>query len=462
MRIKFNSLYNFHLSWPVSLCTVANFINTADRTLLPLSIHTISSEVNLSLRWEGFILSAFFIGYISSQVLGASTAKKFGGKMILSLSVFFWSLITLLTPHIVHINIWWLLLSRILLGVMEGLALPASYHIIAESSLPEERSRHISYLMAGGASGQMVAAFLSPHFYWQSSFYFFGISGIVWVVVWHFTYNKIDNSFLRLPMILSINDTKPSLSATSLTSTSPKKFANSQSSLTSLNQIRTADENGQSTKFIAPILRLSAKKINWKDYFNQMPLISIYLAHFAMGWMNYTVILWLPKYLEMNLGANRESLSFTAVPFIFNTISGIFSGHIADELIVKKKWSILNVRRLMTSLGLLPGAISFIIFANISSLSMAILCIAILMGFSAFNSSGHMSNHADIGGHYAGVTFAIANTIGTIPGILCGPITVEIVQMSHGRWFPVFFLAAILNLFSSLFYHLHSSTNKLF
>ena len=33
------------------------------------------------------------------------------------------------------------------------------------------------------------------------------------------------------------------------------------------------------------------------------------------------------------------------------------------------------------------------------------------MSLSACNSAGHLSNHADIAPHYAGVTFAISNTM---------------------------------------------------
>ena len=33
------------------------------------------------------------------------------------------------------------------------------------------------------------------------------------------------------------------------------------------------------------------------------------------------------------------------------------------------------------------------------------------MGLSACNSSGHLSNHADVAPNHAGITFAISNTL---------------------------------------------------
>lgn len=45
----------------------------------------------------------------------------------------------------------------------------------------------------------------------------------------------------------------------------------------------------------------------------------------------------------------------------------------------------------------------------------------------------------------------------TIPGILCGPLTAELVTASQGRWMPVFVLAAAVNFTGAIIYQTHSS-----
>lgn len=90
--------------------------------------------------------------------------------------------------------------------------------------------------------------------------------------------------------------------------------------------------------------------------------------------------------------------------------------------------------------------------------SFRIVCIS--MGLCACNSAGHLSNHADIAPNHAGLTFAISNTIATIPGILCGPVTAELVTSSHGRWFPVFVLAAVVNFTGAVVYASQSSATQ--
>lgn len=48
----------------------------------------------------------------------------------------------------------------------------------------------------------------------------------------------------------------------------------------------------------------------------------------------------------------------------------------------------------------------------------------------------------------------------TIPGILCGPVTAELVTQSHGRWFPVFVLAGCVNFVGAVIYVSQSSASQ--
>jgi hypothetical protein len=52
----------------VSLCSIANFINAADRVIMPIAIVPMTDEFKWSLHWQGWILSAFAFGYLTSQV----------------------------------------------------------------------------------------------------------------------------------------------------------------------------------------------------------------------------------------------------------------------------------------------------------------------------------------------------------------------------------------------------------
>ncbi len=91
-----------------------------------------------------------------------------------------------------------------------------------------------------------------------------------------------------------------------------------------------------------------------------------------MSWTINLINVWLPFYLSKRLGASSSSLSYTAVPYLINSISSIGFGHLADSLVLRN-WSVLAVRRLMTAIGLIGSAMFLIIFMTVDNLGIAIL-----------------------------------------------------------------------------------------
>ena len=393
----------------IALCSAANFINSADRTIMPIAVIPMSRQFNWSLSVQGWILSSMLFGYLTSQVVGAPAASKFGGKRVLTFAVLLWSISTIITPFVAD-DIKSLVVLRVILGLGEGLCLPTIFTIFAHSIPVQERSRAFSYLIGSGTIGQTLAALLCPHLTWEWMFYTFGALGLAWVCIWMIYYVDISDGSTdadAIPLVAS--------------------------------QVRS--------KFVPYI-----------KFVTFWPLWAIYVAHFAMNWTNYIIMNWLPSYLVNTLGADKESISLTALPYLINSAAGVFAGHWADSLI-EKNWSLISVRRIMTTFGLVLPAFFLMIFSTVNALLPAILFISCSMGFIAFNSAGHLSNHADVAPNHAGITFAVSNTIATIPGILAGPLTAELVTQSSGRWFPVFILASLINLTGAVIYASQSSAN---
>jgi MFS family permease len=110
------------------------------------------------------LLSCFFIYLFSLllKIIGGSFAKKFGGKNVLTFAVFLWSLLTFLTPLFAY-SVPTLIISRILLGIAEGVGLPAVVQIFSTCVLVDERSRAFGYLVGFGSVGQTVAAIVNKY-----------------------------------------------------------------------------------------------------------------------------------------------------------------------------------------------------------------------------------------------------------------------------------------------------------
>ena len=383
---------------------------------MPIAIIPMSKHYRWSLTLQGWILSSMLFGYLTSQMFGASACNRFGTKRVLTFAVLIWSLSILSTPHVAG-DTKTLIFMRIMLGIGEGLCLPTIFTIFAQSVPVAERSRAFSYLIGAGTMGQTLSALLCPHLNWQWMFYTFGAAGICWSALF---------------LVYYIDTT------TSLSSSEPDPEDN--------------------VPLVLPGPSGRQKSIPLLTYISIWPLWAIYCAHFAMNWTNYIVMNWLPTYLVNTLGANRQSISLTALPYLVNSGSGVFAGHIADSLI-NANWSVISVRKIMTTIGLVLPALFLLLFSTVNNLLLAILFITFSMAFISFNSAGHLSNHADVAPSHAGLTFAVSNTIATIPGILAGPLTAELVTQSHGRWFPVFVLASLINLTGAVIYASQASAN---
>jgi len=57
----------------VALCSFSNLINAADRAIMPIAVLQMAPEFKWDMHSQGWVLSAFPIGYFSSQVLNLNT-----------------------------------------------------------------------------------------------------------------------------------------------------------------------------------------------------------------------------------------------------------------------------------------------------------------------------------------------------------------------------------------------------
>ena len=104
------------------------------------------------------------------------------------------------------------------------------------------------------------------------------------------------------------------------------------------------------------------------------------------------------------------------------------------------------------------------IMTTISSSGAALALMTLLFFFGSATNSGYMANHADLSRSYAGLTFGIANTAATIPGLIAGPLTAAILGGDTGAdapWGAIFGLAAAVNVVGALVYATLAKADKL-
>ena len=99
-----------------------------------------------------------------------------------------WSVGTLIAPPAAQYSIMALCVTRMVVGLGEGVAPSAATSLLAKMMPPNERSRAVSYVWGGLDVGSVIGLLLCgpliKAFGWPSVFYLFAVLGLLWCAAW--------------------------------------------------------------------------------------------------------------------------------------------------------------------------------------------------------------------------------------------------------------------------------------
>jgi len=446
-------------TWPerfkvVFMCFISFVICNLDRINISIAILPMAKTYGWSQSTVGIVQSAFYVGYILTQIPGGYWANKYGGKLVLGAGVVAWSLMTFLTPLAANSPLPILLLARVLLGIGEGVAMPAMNQMVSSWVPKQERSRSLSAIYSGMYMGSVLGLLLCPQliiaFGWPSVFYSFGSLGFVWWALWQF---GIGSSPENCP---GISESEKSYILKSIGTVSVKKDK------TSATGLKSEDKQTEEEYYDKTASFQTETKIPWKALLSHPAAWAINIAHFCVTYGYFVLLTWLPTYFSTQLGFDLSTSSFFAIiPWLAMFVCANIGGNIADFLL-KKKMSITKVRKLMQTIGFLGPALFLGLVATTTHANLAVLFMSCALGLSSFSQSGVYSNHADIGPQYSGVLLGISNTIAALPGIFGVALTGFILDATANNWSIVFGIAIAFYLLGTVVYNLFATGERVF
>jgi MFS family permease len=169
---KIATLTGMFLAWAVGY---------ADRVLMSTALVPISHEFSLTAREAGMLLSAFYVSYALTQLVGGWLSDRFGSRIVVVMCIVMWSIFTGAT------SLAWsfasLLAIRFMFGFGEGSFSPASSVTVAEVFPKVERARAKSFLIStvylGNAAGSGLIVLTVAKMGWRGSFDILAISGVL-------------------------------------------------------------------------------------------------------------------------------------------------------------------------------------------------------------------------------------------------------------------------------------------
>lgn len=172
--------------WIVPLLGLAIFVNYVDRGNLATAAPLIKDELHLTSVQIGILISAFFWTYTPGQVLAGWLGEKINPYRTLALGLAIWATATALMG--VSSGFAAILALRLMLGLGETAAFPASSKIIAQHVPPHRlgaANAQISMgLSLGPAFGTLVGGLMMASLGWRSGFLLVGLSSLLWLIPW--------------------------------------------------------------------------------------------------------------------------------------------------------------------------------------------------------------------------------------------------------------------------------------
>ncbi|KAM3596534.1 uncharacterized protein V6R79_016204 [Siganus canaliculatus] len=373
---------------------------------------------------QGWLLSAFFFGYLCTQVPGGYLSGHYGGSIFFGLGVLGTAVLTILTPLAAQLGAHWLFALRALEGFGEGVTFPAMMSMWARWAPPLERSRLTTMSGSGANFGAFMALPLTGYICqtlgWPAVFYICGGAGCLWAVVWFIFVSDDPRTHRRI-------------------SKEERDYI-----------INAIGPQGTGHGWTMPLLPMLLSAPLWAIIFTSM----------CGNWTYYTLLTSLPTYMDNIMHFDLKSNGFlSALPYLGAWLFSTLSGVVADCLIERKVFSVTVVRKLFTLVGVLAGsaclvAVNYVGCSHI--LTVTFLTLSSTIG--AASAAGVVINQIDIAPRYAGFLLGITNTFGTIPGVVA-PIATGYFTEDHtmAGWRKVFYVAAGINVAGGLFYTVFGS-----
>ncbi len=398
--------------WPrrytvIFLFFVSTVICYVDRVNVSVAIIPMSRGLGYSPATQGLILSAFFWGYIVSQLAGGWMADRFGGKAVLGFGVACWSLATFVTPLGAAVSLPLLLGARVALGVGEGVNFPAIHSLAARWAPARERSRALALNYTGIFLGTIVALLGSPplilRYGWPAVFYISGALGSIWLIAWAIKAgdgpeNARGVDPAELELILA---DRPALA------------------------------------------RLQS--IPWRAILREKAVWAIVLAHVCNNWGFYILLLWLPTYLNRALKVPVERVGeYALIPWVATFVVGNLAGWLSDGMLARGM-AVTTVRKLVQTAGFFIGAVPLIFLPRVTDPGIAIVLVTVSACCGAMSLAAFGVNHLDVGPRYAGILMGISNTAATVPGIVGVAVTGLVLGIT-GSFAPIFYITAAVYL----------------
>lgn len=294
----------------MGLLIIGMVICYAHRNALSVASPLMIQELNLSPAVMGILLSAFFWSYSLMQIPAGWLVDKVGVKKAYSYGFIVWSFASIFTG--VANGLVTLVFLRMILGIGQSVAFPASARAVANWFQNKERGTVTGAYLAGVRYGQaligVIGAYFLATYSWKLFFLVTGLIPFVFLIPWSMLLGKWE-----------VKDA-PKIEESAPTE-KPPSF--------------------------------------WKNFalLKEKTVFGIFLGFFAYDYAWFVYTTWLPGYLMLERKFTVTEMGiYSSAPFVIMSVIILISGALSDFLI-RKGFQEIRVRKTFIVIGMLIGCL---------------------------------------------------------------------------------------------------------
>lgn len=396
-------------------------LNYVDRTALAIVAPLMIADLGLSTSTFGWVLTAFFVGYIPTCFYGGYWADRHGPRKVMAGAIFVWSLFTAMTA--IGFNLISMIVIRFLFGFGEGPQTAASTKTMS-NWFPQRRlstavGMTLSAQPIGGAIGAPLTVAVVAIFgnSWRAPFILFGVLGVVFLIGW---WAVVRDSPLVHPKVGPVE----------------------------------AEEMAEDERIQAAAHGISdpgARARVWPYMCQPLVMVTVF-AYFGAIWLFYTFLNWFPLFLTQVHGLNLKEMAFgSSVPWIAGTVGMAISGVVTDHVAKRMNGRLFEARKrvFVVSILIVSVLISLVSFAGTPILAVGLMAGVLLVLYVALALPHSIVASAvpkQVYGSASGIAVAFGNLGGAFSPVVIG----YILEGTNNSWGIVFGLGAVVAVLPAL------------
>jgi ACS family glucarate transporter-like MFS transporter len=377
----------------VYLCLLA-LVLYLDRVCISQAGPVIRDELKLSEKELGYLFASFTIAYGLFMAAAGRLGDRFGSRGVLVAIVIWWSAFTALTG--LCYGFWMLLVVRFVFGAGEAGAFPNCARVISRWFPPESRGFPQGLLNTAALVGGAVAPFavahlmdlfdreLAPTFHahfgsapvgWRWTFFFVGLLGVGWALLFWRTYRDDPEADPR------VNEAERALIRGSATAAAP----------------------------------MPQPPVPWHLVLRSRNLWLMGFIIICASFSSYLYMFWLPTYLQSGRGADKvRSGELASVVLAAGAVGSLLGGLVSDR--VMRRTGRRRTRSWIGAAAMLASAAALFGSLACEDVTAAALVIALAFFLMQLMIASWWGAVSDISGRHVATLFGLMNSMGVIGG----------------------------------------------